>query len=231
MIVTLLLRQGKTEGSRQRIRGDEKIASTDPQTPDLQASSAYRDKNFVGAREAIQRDPQGEAQVTYRLVARGRDRSDLQSYAKAEVALEEIATCPDDDPGAPPVGPTVPTQWSAREGAGGAATAAAGRETKFQSFALAGEVNAQNGDTAAAVRYFEQAVALDPAAAASALRLVSCMCRRATGSRASPNRDRPLPKIRIRADVAVVVVNLRQRKFDAALAAVDDDQRKQPRKP
>ena len=87
-------------------------------------------------------------------------------------------------------------------------------------FALAGEVYAQNGDTAAAARHFEQAAALDPANTRKRAAVGLLHVQKGDSERGLAELEAAAAEdTGVRADVAVVVVNLRQRKFDAALAA------------
>ena len=54
MIVTLLLQTGKIEEARKQLEAMQKVLPKNPQTSYLQALIAYQDKNYAGAREAIQ---------------------------------------------------------------------------------------------------------------------------------------------------------------------------------
>ena len=98
--------------------------------------------------------------------------------------------------------------------------------------ALAGEVYIQNGDAAKAARYFEKAAALDP-------KNVGKRTAVALSHLAKGDSERGLEELEavaaedtgIRADLALVATNMRQRKFDAALAAVAAIEKKQPDKP
>ena len=91
----------------------------------------------------------------------------------------------------------------------------------------------QNGDTAAAARYFEKAAALDPKSTRQAHRGGAARTwRRATASAGSRELEAAAAAdTGIRADLALVAANMRQRKFDAALAAIDAIEKKQPDKP
>jgi predicted Zn-dependent protease len=54
MIVTVLLQNGKNEEARKQLEAMQKALPKNPQTFYLQALIAYQDKNYAGAREAIQ---------------------------------------------------------------------------------------------------------------------------------------------------------------------------------
>ena len=107
-----------------------------------------------------------------------------------------------------------------------------GEQQDADTLAFAGEVYMQNGDAATAARYFEKAAALDPKS--SGKRTAVALAHMAKG-----DTERGLVELEaaaaddsgIRADLALVATNVRQRKFDAALAAVAAIEKKQPDKP
>ena len=98
--------------------------------------------------------------------------------------------------------------------------------------ALAGEVYMRNGDMAEAERYFAKAAALDPKN--SSKRTAVALSHMAMGD--SERGLRELEEVAatdtgIRADLALIMANIQQRKFDAALAAIAALEKKQPDKP
>jgi putative PEP-CTERM system TPR-repeat lipoprotein len=90
----------------------------------------------------------------------------------------------------------------------------------------------QNGDAAAAARYFEQAAALDPKNVGKRTAVALSHLAKGEGERGLGELEAiAADDTGIRADLALVATNVRQRKFDAALAAVAVIEKKQPDKP
>ena len=233
MIVNLLMRQGKTEEAGKEFAAMKKIAPTNPQTLYLQALLAYRDKDFVGARDAIQLHLKAAPGNLTGVLLGAQIDYQLQSYAMAETALDTVLQRAPKNVQAR----QLLVQTHLRNGRPGKALEVLQpllQEGKPDSntFALAGEVYAQNGDTAAAARYFEQAAALDPANTRKRAAVGLLHVQKGDSEQGLAELESAAAgDTGVRADVAVVVVNLRQRKFDAALAAVDAIEKKQPDKP
>ena len=232
-VVTLLLQQGKTEEADKQFSAMQKVAPKHPQTLYLQALLAFREKNYAAAREAIQLHLKAAPGNARGLLLGAQIDFQLGSYAQAEAALATVLQR------APKLvfARRLLVQTYLREGRPGKALEAlqpllADAPTDSDTLALAGEVSMQNGDPTAAARYFEQAAALDPKnagkrAAAGLSHLAKGESERGIGElEAAAAADTG-----IRADLALVAANVRQRKFDAALAAVDAIEKKQPDKP
>jgi putative PEP-CTERM system TPR-repeat lipoprotein len=233
MIVTLLMQQNKTEESTKAFAAMKKVAPTSPLTLYLQALLAYRDKDYAAAREAIQQHLKSSPDSLMGMLLGAQIDFQFGSYAKVEAALATVLQ-------------RAPRQAYARrlliqaylrDGRPGKALETLqpllqDPQQDPDTLALAGEVYAQNGDTAAAARYFEQAATRDPKSttkrtSAALAHLARGETERGLGElEAAATQDTG-----IRADLALALLNTRQRKFDAALAAVDAIERKQPDKP
>jgi len=233
MIVTLLMQQGKTEEAGKDFAAMQKVAPKHPQTLYLQALLAFREKNYAAARDAIQLHLKAAPNNLTGVLLGAQIDYQLGAYAQAQAALAMVLQ-------------RAPKQAFARrllvraylrEGRPGKAIEALqpllqDAQKDSDTLALAGEVYAQNGDTAAAARYFEQAAALDPKSAGK--RTAAALSHLAKGE-----SERGLAELEsaaaedtgIRADLALVALNVRKRNFDAALAAVAAIEKKQPDKP
>lgn len=233
MIVTLLMQTGRTEEARKELAAMQKVLPKNPQTLYLKALFAVREKDYAGARDAIQLHLKAAPNSMQGLLLGAQIDYQLGSYVQAESTLQSVLQ-------------QVPNHQYARrllvqsylrEGKPAKALDAMkplldAAQQDSDTMALAGEVYVQNGDTTTAAQYFEKAAALDPKSPGK--RTAAALSHLAKGE-----RERGLGELEavaaedtgIRADLALLAVNVRQRKFDAALAAVAAIEKKQPDKP
>src|SRR6185295_888949 len=97
--------------------------------------------------------------------------------------------------------------------------------------AMAGEVYVQNGNAAEAAQYFEKAAALDPKDPRKRTAVALSHLQKGDQRGVAELEAVAAEDTGIRADLALLAMNVRQKKFDAALAAVASIEKKQPDKP
>jgi putative PEP-CTERM system TPR-repeat lipoprotein len=233
-IASLLIQQGKTREASMQIEEMKKLAPKHPQTLYLQAVLALREKNYVAAREAIQRQLQAQPDNLPGLVLDANIAFQLGAYAQAETSLLKALQQAPKERFARTI--LVNTYLRSRQptkaleaikpllqGEG---------ENNADVLALAGEVYMQNGNTKEAERVFAKAAALDPKD--SNKRTSLALTHISTGESERGFReleDAAATDAGIRADLALIAAHTRQRKWDAALKAIDDLEKKQPDKP
>ena len=231
--VTLLLQQGKTEEAGKQFAAMRKVAPRHPQTFYLQALLAFGEKNYAAAREAIQMHLKAAPGNVRGLLLGAQIDFQLGSYAQTEAALATVLQR------APKMSSArrLLVQTYLRVGRPGKALEAlqpllSDAQKDSDTLALAGEVYMQNGDAIAGARYFEQAAALDPKNAGKRTAAGRSLLAKGESARGiSELEAAAAADTGIRADLVLVAANVRQRKFDAALAAVDAIEKKQPDKP
>ena len=86
-IAGILIQQGKTQESNAQVDAMKKIAPKHPQTSTWQALLAFREKNYVAAREAIQLQLRAMPDNLPGLVLNGNIEYHLGAYAQAETSL------------------------------------------------------------------------------------------------------------------------------------------------
>jgi len=232
-IVIILMQTGKVEEARAQVAAMQKVAPKHPQTFYLQALLAFNDKNYAGARDAIQLNLKAAPDNMLGLLLGAQIDYQLGSYVQAETALQSVLQRAPNYVFAR----RLLVQSYLREGKPAKALDAIkplldNTQLDSDTIALAGEVYMQNGDGAAAAQYFEKAAGLDPKN--SGKRTAAALSHLAMGESERGRGELEAVAVEdtgIRADLALVALNVRQKKFDAALAEVAKIEKKQPDKP
>lgn len=233
VLVALLMGEGKTEEAGKQLEAMKKAAPKHPQTLYLQALMAYRAKDYAAARDAIQLQLRAAPDNPLGLLLGAQIDLQLRSYTQAEAALGKVlARYPNQV-----LARRLLTQIYLRTGRPGKALDTLKpllQEAQLDSdtLALAGDVYMQNGDAAASASYFEKAAALDPKSTGK--RTAAALSHVMTGEGARGLEELEAVAAQDtgnRADVALIAINVRQRKYDAALTAVAALEKKQPDSP
>ena len=228
-----LLQQGKLADANAQVDALDKVAPKHPQTLYLRALLAFREKNFPAAREAIQQQLRAAPDNLQGLVLEGNIEFQLGSYSQAETSLRKaLARAPNLR-----LARMVLVNTYLRSGQPVKALDALpplldDGEPTPEVLMLAGEVQMRNGNPKEAERLFAKASALDPTDATKRTAVAVMHVR-------SGEVDRGMKELEeaaavdtgVRADLALISAYARQRKFDAALKAIDDLEKKQPDKP
>lgn len=231
-IVTMLIRQGKNEDAGRQLEAMKKVAPRNSQTLYLQALLAFQEKNYAAAREALQQLLGMAPDNLLALLLDGRVALQTGSYTQAESTLSKVLQ-------------RVPKQRFAR-----ALLVSAymrdGQPAKAldtlkpmldegnpdpRVLALAGEVYLRNGNLAESERFFEKAAKLDPANSRTRAALALSHLTKGDERGLSELEEVAATDTGIRADLALIAANTRQRKYDAALAAIAALEKKQPETP
>src|SRR5262249_22918739 len=233
MIASILLREEKLEDVEKQLEAMKKIAPKHPQTLYLSALLAFRDQQFQLARDTVQQflklAPDNgaglllSARISFELGALNQAEAELKNvlyrYPKDEVARRLlIQTYLRTNQ---PAKALEATQPLLHEGS-----------LDASSLSLIGEVYARNDDFSKAVPLFEKAAALDPKNSAKRTTLGLAYLAKGDVSRGLEQLEgAAATDTGVRADLALIVSNVRQRKFDAALAGIAALQKKQPESP
>jgi putative PEP-CTERM system TPR-repeat lipoprotein len=233
MLVAGLIQGGNLEEAGKELAAMKKVAPKHPQTFFLQALLSFREGNPAAAREAIQVHLKAAPNSLLGLLLGAQIDYRLGAYTQAETVLLAILKQLPNQPIARP----LLVQTYLRLGKPAKALEVLKpmlQDEKLDSdkLALAGEVYIQNGDAAAAAQYFEKAAALDPKSTGKRTAVALSHLAKGESERGLGELEAvALEDTGIRADLALVATNMRQKKFDAALAAVAAIEKKQPDKP
>ena len=232
--VALLSERGKTGDADEQLAALQKIAPRSTQTRYLQALLAYRKQNYVAARDAIMQYLKFVPDKPAGLLLSARVNYALQAYPEASVDLRKVLQQTPNQPTARRLLAQTQLRMGQPDKALDTIAPLLGEvDLDADTLALIGEVYAQNGNMAKAAGYFQTAVKRDPAHARGrtelALMHMGDQSEADRGFRelvqaASSDAD-------IRADIALIVVNVQQKKFDAALTAIAALEKKQPDNP
>lgn len=231
-IASILIQQGKTQEAHAQIEEMKKLAPKHPQTLYLQALLSFREKNYIAARESIQLQLRALPDNVAGLVLSGSIEYHLGAYGQAEAALQKALS-------------QVPKQRLARMML--VNTYLRNRQpTKALDtlkplleeapdngdvLALAGEVYMQNGYTAEAEKAFAKAAALDPKDSSKRTALALTHMNSADPERGYRELEQAAAADPgVRADLALIAAYTQQRKFDEALKAIAELEKKQPDK-
>lgn len=232
-ITARLLEEGKLDEAGKQLEAMSKIAPGSPQTTYMQAQLAYQKRDFKAAQEAIQRHLKVAPDSPLGLQLAGAIEYELKSYSTAEAHLLKAL------PNTPELGMArrVLIASYLRSNQPDKALRAmqpilSKIDDNSNMLALAGEVYMQNGDADKAASYFAKAAALDPNSAGK--RTSVALARLAKGDSDSATRE--LERIAsadsgTRADLGLIASQLKDRKFDEALKAIDSLEKKQPDNP
>jgi putative PEP-CTERM system TPR-repeat lipoprotein len=232
-LASILIQQGKSQEASAEIDAMKRIAPKHPQTLYLQALLALQEKNYTAAREAIQLQLRAAPDNVPGLVLEGVIAFRSGAFAQAESSLSRALRQAPKQRAARIV--LVNTYIRNRQPAKALEALKPLLEEGEQDsdvLALAGEVYMQNGNTKEAEKVFTKASALDP-------KNMNKRAALALTHMSSGDVDRGFRELEVaaaadtgtRADLALIAANVEQRKYDAALKAIADLEKKQPDKP
>ncbi len=232
-IVGQLASQGKLEDAGKQLEAMQKVAPKNPQTLYLQATLAYRQKNFAAAKEAIQGVLQVAPDYLPGLLLSGAIDYELKSYAQAEASLTKVLQRAPNAAFARRV--LAATYLRERQPAKALDTLKPLLETNQIDTALAslaGEVYLQNGNLEEGSRYFEMAAKMDPKSAPARTALALTHLAKGETDRAFRElEETAAADTGTRADLALIAASMRKRDYARALTAIDALEKKQPDNP
>ena len=232
-IVTMLLRTEKTEEAGRQLELMKKAAPKDPQTLYLQALLAVQKKDYIAAREAIQQQLRVARDNVPGLLLLSTIELNTGAYAQAEAALQKVLTqSPNHSFARMILVGTYLRSGQMTRAADALNPLIEGGSDDPAVMALAGDVYMRSGDTARAARYYAKAAQLDPKDWKK--RTVLAMSHLAMGESdvgLRELREAAAADASVRTDLVLIAVATNGRKFDAALAAIDALEKKQPDKP
>lgn len=232
-LIARYLQEGNLDDAGKQLEAMKKIAPQHPQTILLQAQLLYRQKNFKAAQESVQKYLGVIPDSTLGLQLAGAIEYELKSYSMAETYLTKVLAK------TPELGLARRILIASYLRSGQPAKALAALqpvEDKIEKdsnmLALAGEVYMQNGDADKAGDYFAKAAALDPTNIGK--RTAVALSQLVAGETGTAYRE--LEEIAsvdtgIKADMALISSQLRNRKFEQALKSIDGLEKKQPQNP
>ncbi|MDR2113233.1 MAG: PEP-CTERM system TPR-repeat protein PrsT [Candidatus Accumulibacter sp.] len=221
-LITRQMEAGRIDEAENEFEAMRKVAPASPQTAYIRAEFLYRQKRFAEAREVIQQFLRVIPDSVPGQQLAGAIEFELKSYANAERYLQSAL---------PKLAKTSVARriLIASYLRGGQPSKALGVlrpvldeiEDNSNMLALAGEVFMQTGDVEKASRYFARAAALDPENKGK--QTAVALTRLARGQTETAHAE--LEKIAsgdtgIRADMALIASQLRERKFDQALKSI-----------
>jgi len=233
-ITGILVQQGKTQEANAQVDAMKKIAPKHPQTLYLQALLAFREKNYIAAREAIQLHLRAVPDSLPGLVLDANIAFHLGAYAQAETSLlKALQQAPKERLARMILVNTYLRSRQPTKALDALRPLLQGDgENNADVLALAGEVYMQNGNTTEAERVFAKAAALDPKDSNKRTSLALTHISTGESERGFKElEEAAAADAGIRADLALIAAHTRQRKWDAALKAIDDLEKKQPDKP
>ena len=229
-LIFLLIQQGKLEDAARQLERMQKLAPKHPQTLYLEALLAFQQRNYVVARDVIQKQLALATDNVPGLVLSARINSQLGSYDQAEAELLKVlAKLPKQQAARMILADTYTRMGLPTKAANAIKPLLEEPAPSSDVLAFAGEMYARNGEYAKAGRYFEEASKLDP-------KSVTKRTAVALSHLAKGEEQRGLSELEavaaadtgIRADLALIATLARQGKFDAALNAIAALEKKQP---
>ena len=231
-IASILIQQGKTQEASAQLEEMKKVAPKHPQTLYLQALLAFREKNYVAAREAIQLQLRAMPDNVAGLVLAGSIEYHLGAYAQAEAALQKaLSQAPKQRLARMMLINTYLRNRQPTKALDMVKPLLEEAPDNGDVLALAGEVYMQNGYTAEAEKVFAKAAALDPKDTSK--RTALALTHLNSGDPEKGYRELEQAAAAdpgIRADLALIATYSQQRKFDEALKAIAELEKKQPDK-
>jgi putative PEP-CTERM system TPR-repeat lipoprotein len=233
MITTMLIQQNKSAEAAKALEEMKKVAPKHPQTFYLTALLAFRDGQYQAARDAIQQHLKYSPDNPLGLLLSARIDYQLGNFTQAESELKSVLAKYPRQPFARRL--LVQTYLRVRQpGKAIEAMQPILEEGNLDAdtLSLIGEAYAQNGDVNKASAYFERAAQLDPNTAGRRTTLALAHLAKGEGERGFRElEDAAAADPGIRADVALIVGYMQQKKPDAALKAVAALEKKQPENP
>lgn len=232
-IISRLIGEGNLDEAGKQLEAMKKIAPSHPQTTYLQAQLAYRQKNYKSAQEAIQQHLKVVPDSVLGLQLAGAVEYELKSYSTAETYLLKILNKTPDLGLARRILITSYLRSGQPEKAFDVLKPVLDKISKDSNMlALAGEVFMQNGDAGKAADYFAKSSALDPENTGK--RTSVAISHLAQGDTETAHKE--LEQIAsvdtgIRADMALIASQLKERQFDKALSSISVLEKKQPDNP
>lgn len=232
-LISRYMESGKLDEAGKQFETMKKLAPANPQTTYIQAELLFREKKFKEAREAIQQHLRTAPDSVPGQQLAGAIEFELKSYITAEKYLLAVL------PKTPELGLarrvliTSYLRSGQPDKALGVLQPILDRIGNNASFlAAAGEVFMQNGDADKASEYFAKAASLKPDD--KSMQTSLALSHLAMGETEAAYKE--LEKIAssdtgIRADMALIASQFRNRKFDQALKSIETLAKKQPDNP
>ena len=232
-VISILIQDNKLEDAEKQMVALRQAAPNHPRTHYLQALLAYRQKNFVAARQASQQQLRAVPDNIPGLLLAGAIAFELKSYAQAETYFAAVLE-------------RSPQQRFARRAlvssylrSGQPAKALEALKPALTSIgndpdmlALAGEVFLVNREPGQAAEFFAKAAALDPGDARKRTSLA--LSRMAKGETEEAFRELEQTAAidsGVRADLALIAGHLKRGNLEKALTAIAALEKKQPANP
>jgi putative PEP-CTERM system TPR-repeat lipoprotein len=232
-IATMQIQQGNTKDATVHVDAMKKIAPKHPDTLYLQALLAFREKNYVAAREAIQLQLSAAPDNLPGLTLDGSIEYQLGSYAQAEASLQKaLRKSPKQRAARLMLVSTYLRQHQPSKALDALKPLLDDEgNTNADVLALAGEAYMQGGNTKEAERAFAKAAALKPDDVSKRTALALTHLSSGEGDRGFRElEEAAAADPGIRADLALIAENTRAKKYDSALKAIAALEKKQPGK-
>lgn len=232
-LVARYLESGNVEAASKQIESMKKLAPAHPQTTYVQAELLYRQKKFSESREQIQQHLRAIPDSVQGQQLAGAIEYELKSYVTAEAYLQSVLSK------TPELGLARRVLISSylRSGKPDKALSTLQPildkiETNSNMLALAGEVYMHNGDAQKAGLFFTKSAALDPENKGKQTAVALSHLARGETDTAQKELERiASTDTGVRADLALIASQLRNRKFDQALKSISGLEKKQPENP
>lgn len=232
-LISRNMETGNLDDASKQFEALKKIAPANPQTSYIQAELLYRQKKYKEAREVVQQHLRAAPESVLGQQLAGAIEFELNSFATAEKhLLAVLQKTPELGLARRALIATYLRSGQPDKALGILQPILEKIDNNSNLLALAGEVFMQNGDAEKAGTYFSKAAALDPENKSKQTSLA--LSHLAKGETETAYRE--LEKISstdsgIRADLALIAAQLRNRKFDDALKSVGALEKKQPENP
>jgi len=229
-LIKTLVRQGKVDDAGMQLVAMQKVAPAHPETFYLAALLAYRQNNLAAARDATQKQLALTPDNVPGLVLAARIHNRLGSYAAAEAdLLKALKNEPKQQAALVTLVDTYIRMDKPTKALEALKPLLSSAEPTSDVLILAGEVYARTGESAKAAAYFQKAATFDPKSATQRRAVALSYLAKGEDERAlSELEAMAAANAGIGADLAVIAMLARQRKFDAALDAIAALDKKQP---
>lgn len=232
-LVSRHMQAGDLDQAARQLEAMSKVAPAHPQTTYLKAMLAYSQKNFQAAREAIQQHLKVVPDSPLGQQLAGAIEFELKSYTTAEnYLLSALPKTPELGLARRILVATYLRNHQPDKALGVLKPVLNKIEKNSDMLALAGEVYMQNGDAEKASSYFAKAAALDPENRNKQTSVaLSHLAKGDTETAVAELEKIASADSGVRADIALIASQLRARKFDQALKAIANLEKKQPDNP